>query len=779
MREVNKYIGQIKWYYDKLKDANYGFIHHPKLGDIFFHKNSIDEGQDMDLFRENEIVVFFSQESERHEGKLEAIKVNLLTAETDLIFLVSHVLSILAEKNQNYGNRLFFNPILSKLISLIENSPENKIAEFFEYCQNHINNYFKDAKVVDIVYLKEVLKTYKSLFSLNYKLITTLVESKVSIEVAHELWLSGLIETCQVDLIASTMFSASRQTTQVIFSKCSGEDKVNIFSKILSDFKNADSAQLLLMVKELLTLSKEFAPEQHDEILGKAISICSDYLKLELWLEDFHQNLDFNTFKIYVAALTPEKQKKFVKKVLKYIHESKTSISIGELVSLNIVDYEANKHLNQAENVRLDYSTSIILHVISELQKKAFIESKKSGKEAQKKIYDIILKKIQGPEDVLQITGFFDECAGRCKVTVFTKENEQGEVIERTLSYRRDEQKKPKLHPICDGRKAINQATNEPLLDDESQSEYWWCANQKCFKPSRELHNSSDWEKYSLLDFLTILNVDFRVVDLEIYLNIINKANRFLKHLKCRECNHILYPMGKTQYAFYGVNDFCCKTETCSEKGRKIYLSHCLNSLCEMEIDSRDCVKCRPSGHDSDSCGWYICNFCHACCNGKQLQKRKQVYDEILHKEYKCHIEGHRDLGVISCNKCGDKMESTEKNIEEYERILEWFITNKDISNRIHKSGKNKFDKWWFVIKRGKESLEAFREKLNKYYQLGFQIPDHGIDKDLQLISEPIDLKKHNEDILVCKECGNILDLSRDPERTRAIKQFHNVKFPK
>ena len=301
--------------------------------------------------------------------------------------------------------------------------------------------------------------------------------------------------------------------------------------------------------------------------------------------------------------------------------------------------------------------------------------------------------------------------------------------------------------------------------------------NQKCFKPSRELHNSSDWEKYSLLDFLTILNVDFRVVDLEIYLNIINKANRFLKHLKCRECNHILYPMGKTQYAFYGVNDFCCKTETCSEKGKKIYLSHCLNGLCEMEIDSRDCVKCKPRDHDSGNCGWYVCNFCHSCCNGEQLERRKWVHDNILHKEYKCHIKGHRDLGILPCNKCGNEMDFNRNNTADYQRVLDWFITNKDESNRIHKSGKNKFDKWWFVIKRGKESLEAFREKLNKYFQLGFQIPDFGIDKDLQLISEPIDLKRQNEDVLICKECGNILDLSSDAERANAVKKFHNVKF--
>jgi hypothetical protein len=58
-------------------------------------------------------------------------------------------------------------------------------------------------------------------------------------------------------------------------------------------------------------------------------------------------------------------------------------------------------------------------------------------------------------------------------------------------------------------------------------------------------------------------------------------------------------------------------------------------------------------------------------------------------------------------------------------------------------------------------------------------LPDFEKDKDLQLISEPIDFKKHSGDILTCRSCGNILDLSSDLERARAVKQFHNVKFVK
>lgn len=776
---AEKYIGLVKWFHDQARDANYGFIQHAKLGDLFFHESSIQQGQDISSFRENAIVVFTAQESKKHKDKLEALGVMYLDTETDLEFLFSHFLSILTEKGKYSDYNTIQKGVHLKITSLLEKTTDKKIVEqLFERYQNYVNAHLQTESIADEEYLKGLLKVCKSFFHDNYRQIADLIEKKISAELAHKLWLDSFIETCQIDFIASIILSSTQQTKRTIFGKCSEEDKSNIFFKVLYNFENIDTEPKLKITKEFLKLSKEFATEQHEKILTATINVCPDYFKLNLWLEDYHETLDFNSYKHYTITLSPADQKKFVKKVLKNIHEGKANISVEDLTSLNVIDFETSKLAEQVDESHLDYSTSVILNVISELQSQTKLETRKETNSAQHRIYDLIIKQIKEPKDILQIAGYFDECGGRCSVSVHEEKNEEGEVTARNVSYNRNEHHKAKHHPICDGRKAVNRTTKEPLLSDE-KVEYWWCANQKCFKPSRELHNSSDWEKYSLLDFLTILKVDFKETDLEIYLNIINKANRFLKHLKCRECNHILYPKGKTQYAFYGVSNFSCKTETCSEKGKEIYLSHCLNGYCEMEIDSRDSVKCKPPGLDAESCGWYVCNFCHSCCSGQQLERRKWVYDNILHKEYKCHIKGHRDLGIVSCNKCGDSMESNEMNVTEYERILTWFITNKDTSERIHRSGKNRLDKWWFVIKRGNDSNEAFRQKLNKYYQVGFQIPDFEQDKDLQLISEPIDFKKHSGDILTCRSCGNILDLSSDLEKARAVKQFHNVKFVK
>ncbi len=777
MADKEKYIGLVKWFHDQARDANYGFIQHAKLGDLFFHERSIEQGQDINSFRENAIVVFVAQESKKHKGKLEAVGVKYLDNETDLNFLFGHFLSILTEKGKYSDYNTIQKGVHTKIISLLEKSTDNQIIEqFFTRFQDYVSEQIQAKSITDEEYLKGLLKVAKGFFPNNYNQIADTVEKNISIELAHKLWLDNFIDTCQINYVASIILSEPQQTKQKIFSKCSENDKSNIFFKVLYSFEIIDTEAKLNVAKDFLNLSKEFASEQHEKILAETIKNCPDYFKLSLWLEDYHEILDFHNYKLYTVTLSPQNQKRFVKKVLKYIHEDKADISVEDLTSLNIMDFETSKLAEQIDNSHFDYSTSIILNVISELKSQTNLETRKDATSAQHRIYDLIIKQIKQPKDILQISGFFDECEGRCSVSVHEVKNEEGEVTDRNVTYNRNEHNKAKNHPICDGRKAVSKATKEPVLSDE-KVEFWWCANQRCYKPSRQLHSSTDWEKYSLLDFLTILKVDFKEADLEIYLNIINKANRFLKHLNCRECNHILYPKGKTQYAFYGVSNFSCKTETCSQKGKEIYLSHCLNGHCEMEIDSRDCVKCKPNGLDAESCGWYVCNYCHSCCSSEQLQRRKWVYDNILHSEYKCHLEGHRNLGIISCNKCGDPMESNETNIEEYERILNWFVTNKDKSERIHKSGKNKKDKWWFTIRRGNDTMVEFRKKLTKYHQVGFQIPDFEKDKDLQLISEPIDFKKHSKDILTCKTCGNILDLSNDIEKARAVKKFHNVKF--
>ena len=273
-----------------------------------------------------------------------------------------------------------------------------------------------------------------------------------------------------------------------------------------------------------------------------------------------------------------------------------------------------------------------------------------------------------------------------------------------------------------------------------------------------------------MLDFLTILKIDFFEKDLEIYLNVINKANTFLKHFKCRKCEYILRPTGKSNYAFYGVNNFECTNSDCEEHGQKIYLTHCLNGRCGHLIDSRDAAKCKN--------GWYICNYCHSCCSTQQIESRVRNL-ESRGQSYEGDRDGHRDLGLFFCDKCGGEMINPPANFENYNEIFKWFVDNKNNSEYIGKYGENRYHKKWFIFKKHDLTDTDYKERLKYYFDAGFQIPDIDVVKNYQLISESNkDLKKEcNEDLLVCQSCQSTLNLSNDMERSSAIRYFHSTKF--
>ncbi len=781
---MEKYIGLVKWFHDSVKNANYGFIQHAILGDLFFHERSIEQGQNINAFVEDEVVVFVSQASKKYDGKLEAIQVKLLSTEDDINFLFNHFLSILTERGKYSDYNQIQKEVHSRIHKLLKATTDSKTSDTLFKTYSAFVSVKLDTDIkLNTSFLKGLFNVCKYFFPSNYDEISRTIETKVSSEIAHTLWLEKYLGTCQIDYISNFILSADKNTQGNIFNLCSEDDKANIFFRVIYLFENIDNDFKLETIKNFLKLSQEFASNQHDKILKEAIRICPPYYKLMLWLEDIHEELNFEEYKMFTIVLKPSDQRKFVKKTLKYIHEEKATISIDALTSINIIDYETSKLSEEIDNSKLDYSTSIILNVISELNKKTNIETRTDVNAAKNKIFDLIISQIKKPDDILEITGYFDQCEGRCSASIIEEKNDKGEVIDSHIDYNRNEHNKPKLHSICDGRKAINKANNKAALSEENGLEFWWCGNQKCYKPSRQTHKSEEWEKYSLFDFLTILKSDFKEKDFELYLNLINKANRFLKHLKCRSCNHILRPIKQSNYAFYGVNDFHCTNESCDEKNKRIYLTHCLNGQCEQAIDSRDSVRCRPEGVDAEKCGWYVCNYCHSCCSDEGISRRVYII-ERTGQEYKCHKKGHRNLGILSCNKCGFAMESNVHDESEYQKVLNWFIRNKDNQELFAKSGQvesgKRAGKWWFRFKKNNLSHDEYYQKLGNLIKLGFRVPNfEEYERTIQLVSEGDSNENKNSDILICSNpsCENILDLTTDLERTWAIKKFHNVRF--
>jgi cold shock CspA family protein len=240
--------------------------------------------------------------------------------------------------------------------------------------------------------------------------------------------------------------------------------------------------------------------------------------------------------------------------------------------------------------------------------------------------------------------------------------------------YRTTEEKNiPNGITFCEGRKANKEHS-------KLKKEFWWCCNQECFQNCVEDHLSEDfnsdkendeWEKYTLFDFLKILNInidehnglDFiKDGHYHKFLGHINAFNRLLERLYCEECNNLLYPVKSSHFALYRDVRFHCVEENCSQKHQEIYLNHCLYGECKTIIDSRISKRCDH--------GLFICSNCGTCCSEELFKRRFESLKEVggyIHPELIENVKnqnGHLEKREYYCYNCSGMM--TEKSKEKY-----------------------------------------------------------------------------------------------------------------
>ena len=537
------------------------------------------------------------------------------------------------------------------------------------------------------------------------------------------------------------------------------------------EFSKAHYNKDIIATKDDFELLRFFLDQTDNDLKNKLFKSVfvksSDFLKLYWFILDYTNDIEYNNVVIYTGLLSPEDQKLFFKKLLMLIATGRSNLSITDLNKITTIDYETNQLAKDIDGVGLDYSLSVILKVINDLKAKV-ITSKKV-------IFDIIADQIKTPDEFLEITGFFDKCSGRTvirKVDANGDEEEESYVKLLTNIF-------PRFATFCDGMKAINRNTNEPIRCEKSGFEFWWCENSQCYEIARKENPLENWRDFTLQDVLRILEIDYQENDYEKLLSVINRVNRFLSHLTCRKCNSILRPVRQANYAFYGVTEFCCNNENCEELNKEIYLSHCLNGHCENIIDSRDTVKCKNEGY-SDHCGWYICDYCYACCSTEKINGRKYRL-QITGQQYHCHDQGHLDKGIICCPKCGQETISIENDADSYVMLLNWFENNKNINPNIINYGERQDGKKWFIWARRNYSLEEYRNQLTNIKRSGFNIPNFDdLDNITQLVAEPFE-PINNMNRFECPNCDHIIDLtdknSYNYDQIKAIKSFHNHLF--
>jgi hypothetical protein len=218
----------------------------------------------------------------------------------------------------------------------------------------------------------------------------------------------------------------------------------------------------------------------------------------------------------------------------------------------------------------------------------------------------------------------------------------------------------PRGITYCEGRRLDN-------LHYTHKKEFWWCAGAECFQNCETAHQPADWKKYTLLDFCRILGLKIddkdvagQVVSKSQYYKFIatiNRFNRLIEHLYCRECDEILSPTTETHFGVRRIARFQCTKTDCSAHHKEVYLHHCLNGKCNSIIDSRDSKKCPH--------GLFICanEECGTCCSHKMFSNRlsnlnttKGFIPPSLVQNVN-NIEGHQERGEYFCYSCGTIMD--------------------------------------------------------------------------------------------------------------------------
>ncbi|MFD2873482.1 cold-shock protein [Mucilaginibacter ximonensis] len=581
-------------------------------------------------------------------------------------------------------------------------------------------------------------------------------------ELAIRLWQEGFLDRPAVPVLAAHLLLLTDAKTALAFLEKTGPDREDILQQagqLLLGASGSDHVPVL----HLLGVAKQCGSPRYDHLRFILYEGMGDWIRLYLWLYDHSETIAFGQFSPYFVTLTAAEQKRFLKKTFWELSRNPAAANLRQVLALrdSAVDPALSR---QAGSQPMDFTVYVVLQAMEDLAAGSVTRPDV--------IYKIISQQIRSPEELLVLHGFFDKCQGRlgqdrsvtpAKDQLIPLKSERGPVPEGII--------------YCEGRKALIKGTSQAARCEQTGLEFWWCHNQKCYGSCISSHE--DWEHYTLLDLLRIAGIPFAQADYELLLGYINKVNKFLSHMKCAHCKHILRPItdGATRnYGFYRVSHFACDNPECGHRGEQVYLSHCTNGACSGVIDSRGSVKCKTKGAAHPDKGWYICKDCLACCNTEGIGKRAYILD-LTGQHYGGPIEGHRDRGIICCPKCGTEMDPQTGNAGDYQRILNWYITNRYTARSILSSGQRKDGKYWFLLQAphwDADKLREFKQKLYRYIAAGFNVPDIRLDKESYLLAEGYGDRPAGEiRLLECPACHYQLDLVSDMERFVAMRHYH------
>lgn len=188
-------------------------------------------------------------------------------------------------------------------------------------------------------------------------------------------------------------------------TRIKGRDLINILAKshFISDVITTDD-----QFKTVLFLIIHIPIDYKRQYINNLFNKLSEYFKLQFFVLDYVDIIDFNAAVIYTGLLSSDKQKFFFKKIIRLIDDNKIDISLEDLNRITTIDYEINDYAKEIDGKGLDFTLSVILKVINDL--------KNNETTSRTSIFDLVAKQIKTPSDLLVISGFFESCSGKyCK----------------------------------------------------------------------------------------------------------------------------------------------------------------------------------------------------------------------------------------------------------------------------------------------------------------------------------------------------------------------------
>lgn len=550
----------------------------------------------------------------------------------------------------------------------------------------------------------------------------------------------------------------------VIFEKYFLE---HIYDDVNSCFYNfiIKNKEFILNYKEIASQSFIFILENKDNDFIKKIfddfgrfiyelslmDSLSINTKIKLWFYDFYDAIDIDNMQDlfgFIQNLDNKNQVIFLKKLMYYKKIRKFDFGINDLIVMNFTDY----------------STRVVLEII----RKICIQDKFQQNNLRNDILKIISESnlVSCANDVLKLEHYFNLCGGRY-VEQPRRLGDQiigYDLVLRDIEFISSNNNNP---IVCDGR----------LSDQLSGggNNFWWCKNKKCFSNSRS--QQEDWNNYSIIDFLNILDIPYQEESIEILYGSINRVNRFLEHLNCKSCNKLLKPNGNSQYTYYRVSSFSCDNEYCENPDINVYISHCSNGRCDGTIDNRNSQQCNN--------GFVICNECFACCSQEILDRRNEnrVINRLPAINWGMPHRGNQ----ILCPNCAGSMnyqnihqvrENINNVINEFEQLLQ--INLPENQKLVTRTGVNNGGQRWFVVWQRHYDRNAFINLLHYWQSLGFHIVDFpdNLTRYNYLIVEPSNNTNHQYVTqFYCSQCQLNYDISSDVQRCRSIRHWHSSEL--